>query len=38
VSHVNNAIHMAEPAAHGLVALAPGATLEAAMRLDVAVV
>jgi aldose 1-epimerase len=38
VSHVNNAIHMAEPAAHGLVALAPGATLEASMRLDVAVV
>ena len=38
VSHLNNAIHMAEPAAHGLVALAPGATLEAAMRLDVAVV
>ena len=38
VSHVNNAIHMAEPAAHGLVALAPGATLEATMRLDVAVV
>ena len=26
VSHVSNAIHMAEPAAHGLVALAPGAT------------
>ena len=24
VSHVSNAIHMAEPAAHGLVALAPG--------------
>ena len=37
VSHVSNAIHMAEPAAHGLVALAPGATLEAWMRLDVAV-
>ena len=38
VSHVNNAIHMADPAACGLVALAPGATLEASMRLDVAVV
>jgi aldose 1-epimerase len=37
VSHVSNAIHMAEPAAHGLVALAPGATLEAWMKLDVAV-
>ena len=37
VSHVNNAIHMAEPAAHGLVAVAPGATLDAWLRLDVAV-
>jgi aldose 1-epimerase len=37
VSHVSNAIHMAEPAAHGLVALAPGATLDAWLRLDVAV-
>jgi aldose 1-epimerase len=37
VSHVSNAIHMAEPAAHGLVALAPGATFDAWMRLDVAV-
>jgi len=37
VSHVSNAIHMAEPAAHGLVALAPGATLEAWLRLDIAV-
>ena len=37
VSHVSNAIHMADPAAHGLVALAPGATLEAWMKLDVAV-
>ena len=37
VSHVSNAIHMAEPAAHGLVVLAPGATLEAWLRLDVAV-
>jgi len=37
VSHVSNAIHMAEPATHGLVALAPGATFDAWMRLDVAV-
>ena len=37
VSHVSNAIHMAEPAMHGLVALAPGATLEAWMKLEVAV-
>ena len=36
-SHVSNAIHMADPASHGLVALAPGATLEAWMKLDVAV-
>jgi aldose 1-epimerase len=38
VSHVSNALHMADPAAYGLVALAPGATLEAGMRLDVAVI
>jgi aldose 1-epimerase len=38
VSHLSNAIHMAEPSTHGLVALAPGATLEAMMRLDIAVV
>ena len=38
VTHLSNAIHMAAPAAHGLVALAPGETLEAAMRLDIAVV
>jgi aldose 1-epimerase len=38
VSHVSNAIHMAEPSAHGLVALAPGATLDAWMKLDVVVV
>jgi aldose 1-epimerase len=37
VSHVNNAIHMAEPAAHGLVALAPGSTFDAWLRLDVGV-
>jgi len=38
VSHVSNAIHMAEPASHGLAGLAPGETLEASMRLDVAVI
>jgi aldose 1-epimerase len=37
VSHVSNAVHMADPAAHGLVALAPGATLEASMTLAVSV-
>jgi aldose 1-epimerase len=37
VSHVSNAIHMADPAAHGLVALAAGATLEAWLKLDIAV-
>ncbi len=35
VSHVSNAIHMAEPAACGLVALEPGAVLQATMRLEV---
>jgi aldose 1-epimerase len=38
VSHVSNAIHMADPAAHGLRSLAPGESLEASMKLDVAVV
>ena len=37
VSHVTNAIHMAEPPAHGLVALAPGGTMEAWLRLDISV-
>jgi len=37
VSHVSNAIHMADPMAHGLVALAPGATFEASMTLAVSV-
>ena len=36
VSHVNNAINMAEPAQHGLIALAPGASAEAWMQLQVA--
>lgn len=34
VSHVNNAVQDAEPLAQGLVALAPGARLEAWMRLQ----
>ncbi len=38
VSHVNNAIHMADPAAHGLRTLAPGESFEASMSLDVEVV
>ena len=36
VSHVSNAIHMADSAAHGLRTLDPGASLEAAMKLEVA--
>jgi len=35
VSHVSNALHMAEPAQHGLRMLAPGETFEAWMRLDI---
>jgi aldose 1-epimerase len=35
VSHVSNAIHMAEPARHGLRTLQPGETFEAWMRIDV---
>ncbi|HEV7912222.1 MAG TPA: aldose 1-epimerase [Albitalea sp.] len=37
VSHVGNAIHMADPAAHGLRSLPPGESFEASMTLDVAV-
>ena len=37
VSHVSNAIHMADPAAHGLRTLASGETFEASMKLDIAV-
>ena len=37
VSHVNNAIHMADPAAHGLRALRPGERFDATMTLAVAV-
>ena len=36
VSHVSNAIHMADPAAHGLRTLAAGATFDAWMKLEVA--
>lgn len=38
VSHVSNAVHMADPLAHGLRELEPGARTEAWMRLGVAVV
>jgi aldose 1-epimerase len=37
VSHVSNAIHMADPLAHGLRSVAPGESTEAWMQLDVAV-
>jgi aldose 1-epimerase len=36
VSHVSNAIHMADPAAHGLASVEPGQALEGWMRLEVA--
>src|SRR5699024_7422815 len=36
VSHVSNAIHMSDPAAHGLRSLPPGERFEASMTLDVA--
>jgi len=36
VSHVSNAIHMAEPLVHGLRAVAPGQSFEAWMQIDVA--
>jgi aldose 1-epimerase len=36
VSHVSNAIQMADPAAHGLRAVAPGASFEGWMKLEVA--
>ena len=35
VSHVSNAIHMADPAAHGLRSVAPQATLDAWMKLEI---
>jgi len=37
VSHVSNAIHMADPAAHGLRTVAPGESVEATMKLDITV-
>jgi aldose 1-epimerase len=37
VSHVSNAIHMADPMAHGLRSLQTGETFEAWMQLDIAV-
>ncbi len=36
-SHVSNAIHMADPAAHGLRSLEPGEAMEASMTLAVSV-
>jgi aldose 1-epimerase len=38
VSHVSNAIHMADPAAHGLRTVAPGESCEATMNLEVGVI
>lgn len=38
VSHVSNAIHMADPAAHGLRTLQPGAHFEAWMKIEVSAV
>jgi aldose 1-epimerase len=35
VSHVSNAIHMADPAAHGLRSVAPGERFDAWMKLDI---
>jgi aldose 1-epimerase len=37
VSHVSNAIHMADPAAHGLRTVAPGESFDAWMQLDITV-
>ena len=38
VSHVSNAIHMADPAAHGMKTVAPGESIDAAMKLEIGVV
>ncbi|MEO7334948.1 MAG: aldose 1-epimerase [Caldimonas sp.] len=38
VSHVSNAIHMADPAAHGLRTLEAGESMDCAMKLEVSVV
>ncbi|MDE2368576.1 MAG: aldose 1-epimerase [Burkholderiales bacterium] len=36
VSHVSNALHMSDPAAHGLRSVAPGATFDAWMKIEIA--
>ena len=36
VSHVPNAIHMTQPLEHGLVAVAPGQSIDAWMKLEIA--
>lgn len=36
VSHVSNAIHMADPLAHGLRSVAPGQAVDAWMKLEIA--
>ncbi len=36
VSHVSNAIHMSDPAAHGLRSVAPNTSFDAWMKLDIA--
>jgi aldose 1-epimerase len=36
VSHVSNAIHMSDPASHGLRSVAPGASFDAWMKLEIA--
>lgn len=38
VSHVSNAIHMAEPTAQGIQVVQPGATVQAWMQLDISMV
>ena len=38
VSHVSNAIQMADPAAHGVRTLAPGESMDASMTIEVGVV
>ena len=38
VSHVSNAVHMAEPSTHGLRSLPPGESMDAAMKLEIGVV
>ena len=35
VSHVSNAIHMSDPASHGLRSVAPGASFDAWMKLEI---